>query len=385
MVEISGEKKTEIWASRLSVLLVIFFMVAELRPYMAGRPLRYDEWALLTNLKARNFHQLLQPLAFEQAAPVGFLWVSKIIGRWFAYAPRALRIVPLLAGLLSVILMFVNSRAIVGAWWALVALPVYGMAPLVLYFASDFKQYSTDTMVSSVLIYLTVRWLADTDNTLWPLLLTLVAPLAIGVSYPAIFVFVGVILARLIPGLPARRKNAWFWLIVVALASVGSWLLLLLATVLPASRNQYLLHFWRDAFWPLWPVRIRTFTFPLYNAVEIFRRPVGLESGGLGLVLAAVGAAWLWRKEQALFALLVMPLLAAMVASGLHMYPFAERLLLFTVPSMVLLVVLGLRALWRQDAWSRVAAVVSLVVILGLESIRMAKMLPLNDIAGFLR
>ena len=74
----------------------------------------------------------------------------------------------------------------------------------------------------------------------------------------------------------------------------------------------------------------------------IFSNPVGLTLVGIAGAAAIIGARKLLAEHADRFLLLVIPIGLALLASGLHLYPFQGRLLLFSVPSLILLIAAGL-------------------------------------------
>src|SRR5437764_275507 len=67
----------------------------------------------------------------------------------------------------------------------------------------------------------------------------------------------------------------------------------------------------------------------------------GVQAGGIAAVLFVVGVVAIGRQRWPVALALVVPGLLALLASGLHKYPFAGRLLLFLVPLMLLPVARG--------------------------------------------
>src|ERR1700738_3007458 len=72
--------------------------------YLANRSLWTDEAALALNIVKRSFLGLTPPLLYDQRAPIGFLIAEKIAVTLFGNTEFSLRLVPQLAGLLSLIL-----------------------------------------------------------------------------------------------------------------------------------------------------------------------------------------------------------------------------------------------------------------------------------------
>jgi hypothetical protein len=72
--------------------------------FMLDRPLWTDEAALALNVIHKSVLDLAEPLELNQAAPAGFLLLVKLATLAFGTAEPALRLVPFLFGLASMIL-----------------------------------------------------------------------------------------------------------------------------------------------------------------------------------------------------------------------------------------------------------------------------------------
>jgi hypothetical protein len=141
----------------------------------------------------------------------------------------------------------------------------------------------------------------------------------------------------------------------------------MLRTLDSTTSNEFLLSYWGGAFMPLPP-----WSDPLWfpgRLAALFINPVGLMDAGLstGIVYIAFSIAGIFRllrRNWRLGLLLFLPLAFALVASALHKYPFADRLMLWAVPALIIGVVEG--AHWlvslfpslHRAKWVATAAVV---------------------------
>jgi hypothetical protein len=76
----------------------------------------------------------------------------------------------------------------------------------------------------------------------------------------------------------------------------------------------------------------------------MFKFPVGLSVYELFLALLSLitGGIVIYKKCRAVLAMLVLPILFTLIASGFHVYPFEGRLLLFMTPLLILLIAEGI-------------------------------------------
>ncbi|HEX4610109.1 MAG TPA: hypothetical protein VH092_18090, partial [Urbifossiella sp.] len=133
--------------------------------------------------------------------------------------------------------------------------------------------------------------------------------------------------------------------------------------------NDYLLQYWAGHFLPLPPRDSGDLAWLFEHYFGPFAMPGGLagteiRSGGLAAVFFAVGM-WGLAKDRWPVAVAVgLPGLIALLASGVHAYPFAGRLLLFLVPLLVLGVARGAWAVAAALRPTQSFAAVALVGVL---------------------
>ncbi|MBY0514038.1 MAG: hypothetical protein K2P78_09030, partial [Gemmataceae bacterium] len=190
---------------------------------------------------------------------------------------------------------------------------------------------------------------------------------AVWFSHPAVFVLAGIGTALLADALYSRDRGRFF----AAVGTAGTWLgsfgacyVLLLRHL---GGNQYLLDYWNGHFLALPPRSPGDVAWVLDHFFTFFAFPGGLggtevRAGGIAAALFVIGVVGFWRRQWPVAVAVVLPALFAMLASGLHKYPFAGRLLLFLVP----LAILGVaRGGWMVAEALRPRLRVAAVVLLG--------------------
>ena len=126
----------------------------------------------------------------------------------------------------------------------------------------------------------------------------------------------------------------------------ASFLLSFLVSLRGLTHDAVLLDYWQGAFAPFPPLSGADIRWFVDSSLGIFSDPVGLTLVGIAAVAALVGLVEFYSKHFARFVLLLTPLVATLAASTLHRYPFRGRLLLFLVPSHLILVDRAL-PVWR--------------------------------------
>ncbi|MGH9098260.1 MAG: glycosyltransferase family 39 protein, partial [Acidimicrobiales bacterium] len=98
------ERTAPIWAAVASWCLVAVGVGLRIRQFAFRRSLWTDEASLAFNILHRGYGGLTRPLDVVQGAPIGFLWMEKTATELFGTSEYALRLVPLIAGLVSVVM-----------------------------------------------------------------------------------------------------------------------------------------------------------------------------------------------------------------------------------------------------------------------------------------
>lgn len=335
-----------------------------LNHYLGNRSLWLDEAMVALNLRDRSFSELLQPLDYDVLAPYGFLCIEKLAAELLGYTEYALRLYPLIAGVAALFLFYRLANKVIGKAAALVGLALFALSNWPIYYAAEVKQYSSDAMFALLLLLAAASPLEHwRRQRLLPLALLGFA--AIWFSHPSVFVLTGIGLTF---GLLHLSRKDWPRLRQTAAMS-ALWLLGfgISLIITPVGTSNVVDHMqeihWGSYFMP-WPPRPG---WLLDSIFEVFRQPVGFPLNGLALFLFLVGAYSLWTRNRPWLSLLVAPILAALAASSLHLYPFTGRLLLFIVPGVLIVLAEGIEflrgALWRSRRRFAWAALVGLLAL----------------------
>lgn len=362
----------------LALLAVGVFL--RLAQYAGDRSLWLDESLLASSILGRPVGGLLEPLDYGQTAPFGFLLLVKLATLLLGTSEYALRLVPFLGALAALALIVPVARRYVGRAALPVAVALFALAPYLLYYSAEVKQYSLDVLVSLVVLALAADAADEARLTRRTALLLLGAgTVGVWLSQPAVFMLAG---AGLVLGLGAVRAGDWARARV--LAGVGAaWLASFAGSYLVSRRGladpEYMQAFWRSGFFPLLPSSPRELLWLPASFARVFREPLGVmgeDSSGFalpqvaaGIVAFAAGALWMRKARPARLALLGAPLLLVLLASALRLYPFGSswhtggRVLMFLIPTFVFLMAQGAERLWERFGKFAGAAVVALMLI----------------------
>jgi hypothetical protein len=321
-----------------------------LRQYLFDRSLWNDETELVMNILRLSPTELLEPLNRGQIAPVGFLWLEKFSVHYLGTSEIALRLVPLLCGVSSLFLFLAVARRFLTAGAIPIAVALFAISDPVIYYASEVKQYSSD-MVVALLLYLVMDALfAAHLRVRSAIIAALVGGVAVWCSLSAVFILVGIGLAA--AWVTARRGSRSFLLLAIpAIVWTGNWFLYYVISLRKSAIIYHgLREYWQAAFAPLPPTSVADVLWYESTFFDLFRSPAGLTLVGIAAVAAFLGANEFRKRDDGKFLVLILPIVAALLASSFHRYPFQGRLLLFLTPSLLLFVAAGLEAV-KQMTW----------------------------------
>lgn len=346
------------------IVLLLAGVALRLRQFAFNRSLWLDEAYLAASLMDKDLSQLmLEPLANNQAAPLGFIAIVKGLTMVLGVHDWVLRLPALAAGLLTLWASWALARRLFDdpiARATVVGLVAF--SPVLVYYSSEFKQYALDVLAVATIMWLVVRTdVAHPQRGIWPL--ALAGSLAIWFSHASLFVLAGAGTVLWVEA--ARRRDRAAWLAISAMGLL--WAISFAANHALSLRNltgnQHLLDFWFFAYAPFPPTSLADWHWYITSAlglVYLSLRHVGVAHHGempgwfdplnhVLLALCLLGWLALARRSPRAGAVGLVTLLSVLVASSIQLYPFRSRLILFLVP----LTLLGLASLVQTIRDSR--------------------------------
>jgi hypothetical protein len=321
-------------------LLIALGIALRLVHFLHGTSLSVDESLLTLNVLDRSHAGLLEPLAGSQGAPLGFLLLLRSVVDVFGYSEYALRLIALVSGIVSLLLFRLLAARYLAPLGATIALGLFAIAGTLIFYSAQVKQYSGDVMFA-VILYLVTDYVRVRHSAWWLMTLYgLIGAVALGMSHPAIFVLAGLAISY-----------TWFQIIRSAERRFGAilafafWGLTFLAiywlSLRKLSGHDWLLNFWDDEFMPLPPTSMDDVRWIVTAFFQMFSKMLGFSLQGIGGLTVLVGSYSMFSSDRQRLANLLLPILLALGASGLHLYPFCCRLILFAAPALLLLMAQG--------------------------------------------
>jgi hypothetical protein len=334
---------------KLLVVLMLFGAALRILRYLSDRSLWLDEAYLANSILTYSFKQLLtRPLMHWQAAPPGFLLLQKAAVSVFGTSEYALRIVPLLAGLASIPIFFGVVRRCLNPTAQVLAMALFITLDPLIYYSAEAKQYGLD-VTAALAIVLTALRLRERPKDLCSLLVVaMCAVFGILCSHPAIFVVYCVQLVLLIDFLRRRQFGPAVRIAAVAIVCIAAFVADYFLFLRPLMGHNGLQAYWAADYMPHEPLEavkwVGAALYQLYSGYATMWMPVV----DTAILATLVGFVPLWRRDRTILALLMLPLALTLAAAMVHAYPFASRLVLFLVPSIVVLIGAGSAMIWES-------------------------------------
>lgn len=296
-------------------IIIAFGTLLRLRQYVANRALWLDEAFIARNIVERGFLGLLSPLRYEDNAPVGFLMLTKIVAIIGGNSEYALRFFPLVFSIAALFFFWRVARYFLRNTGALMSLTFFSLATPLVYYAAEVKQYALDVFATLLLLYLFV--VNPPKRRVWFIVLGMVI---LWFSHASIFVLT-------VLGIVYFRRVAFaipLWIVSFAVNYI---------VALQYNLSQKIITTWKDFFLVFpWSSHGDTREF-LLILERMFGYFIDSNSVWIQLVLLVLGLIAIERKSAKNFGTLFLPLILALVASGLEKYPFVARLMLFLAPT----------------------------------------------------
>ncbi len=350
--------------------LVVLTLIPRLGYLFFKGDLWADEINLALNIGPRAFSELGRPFLHLQVAPWGALILIKLTTLVFGLSTIAYRLVPFVAAVAAVYLSYPIARRSHGAMAGIMTLIITGNSYGLVYYAAELKPYSLDAAVGALLAYLCVRVLDDPEAKKARITLAAAGIVCAWISLPSLFVLGACGIALFIDALAKRRGSRHIaGVVATGVAWLASFGIHYQAFIVRSSMatNTHVAKYWSDGFAPFPPTSLAELRWYPGKFFFFFDNPGGLPLRYLAGFFFFFGIYTLVRRGKYLHAVLFFtPALLAICAAAMGKYPSIGRLMLFAVPSMLVVIGVGLGELLESEQiWKRglgVALALAMVV-----------------------
>jgi 4-amino-4-deoxy-L-arabinose transferase-like glycosyltransferase len=348
---------------KISLIIISFGILVRLVQYFFNRSLWNDEAALALNIVNRSYLELLQPLDYNQGAPIGFLMVEKLAVQLLGNNEYALRIFPLISSIASLFLFYHLAKRCLQRSAVPIALILFAGLEYLLYFAAEVKQYSTDVAIAILCGLMGVSLTRKKTPAVQIVTSALVGAIAVWFSHPAIFILAGVGIYHIFLGVQQKDRDR----LLKILAITSIWLLSFAGLYFLSLRNlgesAYLLRSWKNKY--AFPTAIFDINWSYLRYIKLFKDPLGFPETLVAIprLVCLAGFISLWDRRKEILLILISPFLMTLLAGYLQKYPFHSRLVLFLTPFFILGIAEGSYFIWQKTCKNRFTAVISILIV----------------------
>ena len=339
--------------------------------FLRDYSLTINEATIARNVLEQSWADIFVGRDSRQAASVGFLLLEKGAATIFGAGERALRLVPLLSSLVSLVLFWSVARRALSRPAALCALSLLVLGVSFVDYAAQAQAYSTDVAMALwiALLALALRQpVVDVRRATW---LGIAGVATVFFSLSTTLVLAAVAATTVMLALGADKRETRTPRLVAAMlwgagAAMGA--IVALARQTPEGAA-YVQRFWQRSFMPMPPDSLGDLLWLWPRLKNMFGYTGGYRATVLWIALLVLGA-WSFRRRKRtdLALVLLSPFLVVIAASAAGRFPLASgRIQLFYLPLVLIVVAEGAdwfrSVLPRRYAHAGAAALALLVTL----------------------
>lgn len=342
------EKIKKYWYYALPCLIIMLGILLRLKGLLINPSFWHDECAVAWNIKFKSYSELFGVLRFLQMAPPFFLIATKLMTKFLGFSEIVFRLIPFIFGCLSIVgFYFLAAKTLKvqsSVFWAVF---LFAINQELINYSFEFKPYGVDVFFTIITLLFFINLNLEKLNAKKTLLYGLLLALIPWCSFVSVFIIVGGLLNLAIKNFRTDLKKK----IILAIPIILSFLIYLkiylisnyfglksdlqdYSYLLNSQNGSHMVNFWQNYFITLSP---KHFLYLLINNIRYFLAPVQYVL--FPLILLIWGIIIYAREKSTFFNVTISSFLIFVIASILHIYPFAERLILFFIPIFLLYII----------------------------------------------
>lgn len=321
--------------------LLVFGSLIRFIQYLYARSLWADEATLALNIVHRSFIELLQPLDYDQIAPIGFLLVQKLAVEQFGNSELGLRLFPFLCGIFSLFVFYRLAKKFLPLQAVIIAVALFASLKHLVYYANEAKQYSSDVAIALLCLFICLT-LAEKSLSYWKFIgLGLAGACLSWFSHPAIFVLSGAAISQLFLRWTDSKRRVKQQLVYSLVIWLLSFLVFYVLFLKGAGSNSELQSSWSGKL--AFPAHLLDIPWLVGSLVWFFVTPLGFNNftGVFAVIFFIAGCVDFLRHQRQNFLILIAPVLVTLIAAYLQKYPFQDRVVLFLTPIFLIILAQG--------------------------------------------
>lgn len=320
------------WFNFIIFLIILLGISLRLKGFWANPSMWHDEFSLATSIINRSFIGLLSPLENGQCAPVIFMILTKTLTLFTKSNEIGFKIIPMISSIASIfVFYFLSKKMFNKSYSVIIALIFFTINYNLIYYSQIFKQYSSDVLlvICTFLIFSNINFNNSSIKNV--IKIVLISILLILSSFPTTFI----IAASLIYALKNLEKNGIKKVLIYIIPMLLFSLLYYIFILLPNKQSQINMYanYWDSGFLYL---NINNFLYMLKDNFDFFFFPNNFTL--IAILLFIIGIWQIIKEKNKVGIICILTILLSLFVSFLHIYPIKERVALYLIPILILII-----------------------------------------------
>lgn len=339
-----------------TLILVAIVLGASLRltVYLQNRSFIIDEANLARNIVEKNYLDFFSPLEYEQYSPPLFSCLLKTMTKLGGVNEYSLTFISLLAGMASLILLFLIGRKIKIDHFSLIYLILlFGFSPIAIRYSTELKQYSLDAFLCLLFVFWYLQQRDNNFNLNYVIQMATFGSIAIWLSMPIVFILATIGFQLIYRFLKTKDVKLEYLVLIGMMWSI-SFGLYYFSILRADAGTDYLQNFHQKYFFSFLPLRAEAWSTNVNLLLGLMRSVTDKTTVSLigCFLFFSFGINQLWKENRTALSTLLLPFLLCLIASHFRQYSLLTRLTIFLIPLLCLVYIYGFSRAWSMGGKS---------------------------------
>lgn len=352
--------KTILWAG------ILFGITLRLIHYFSNQSLWVDEAALASSILSRSYMGLLENLDYHQVAPVAFLFIERFFVSILGSSEFALRLFPLICGVASVFLFCQLCKRTTDRLATCVGVLFFSASTFLVYYSAELKQYSTDVFAATACCLFLDYFVKQKITFRMILGMTIASVFFVFLSQVSVFVLFGISAGLFVHVVKQSNRSKFSAFLIFCTGWGIAFILNYYFFLSRYEASDGLIPFWlqKEAFLRIDSVSGFVLWFPK-ALLRMLSNPCGFSNQALVLPFLILGVYRFAKDNVELMTAFAFIFISIISASAFKLFPFSERVILFTVPITFLIFAYGISQMIKPIwPYSKLIVVTMLFILL---------------------
>jgi hypothetical protein len=329
-------------------IFLVLGITIPLAQFLYNRSLWLDEAMLALNIIHKGYFELLKPLDYAQVAPILFLGIEKLISTIIPNSEYGLRLFPLLCYWASLFFFYKTVKILFDNRFAtILALALFVSNVTLIFYSSEVKQYMCDVLAYTAIVYFILKKYKKKQAKLY--ILGIAGTLAIFLSNVApVILSVAGLYILYEQFYTKRQKSNIRGSIVVFIIWLSVFAVYYYFFIFNHPVRDFMVRYWLNTYGFLPLHSLSGFVEFLFVKTGVILKTFSTRIPLLTIIVIffITGIYSIVREKKIGLAILAcFPVIIHFLLSGLHLYPFNTRLVLYIIPGLMLICIAGFKYL----------------------------------------